>query len=317
MTYYRGNYMKTEHITYILEVARCLSISSAAKKLYISQTTLSSIVTNFEKELSITVFTRTTKGVKLTPHGENIIAKLHDLENAYDFLLNTNNEKDSIKKLLHLLVYPSASNSLCIHLSKSIANLYPDIILNNLKVNPKKVFPQMLEGAAGVAVNSDNCINFESSKILAKKYGFELDILCYDKFYLCVNSNSKFACRESIDISELSNEKRVATDHFPTANDSHFGKIFTTVPLSAIFTSNEIMKMAIANQDVIAFVTGLSLYGDPYIKSKEIIKINLTGFLEENRLITYILHRPFSELNNVECYMINQIKEFYQQFQIL
>lgn len=58
--------MRIEHLQYLLEIAKCHSISTAAKKLYISQTGLSAIVNSIEAELNIQIFRRSNKGTLLT-----------------------------------------------------------------------------------------------------------------------------------------------------------------------------------------------------------------------------------------------------------
>ena len=58
--------MRTEYLEYLLEVARTKSISAAAKKLFIGQTTLSAIINSVENELNVKIFQRTHRGVALT-----------------------------------------------------------------------------------------------------------------------------------------------------------------------------------------------------------------------------------------------------------
>ena len=55
--------MQINHIEYFLEVARCQSISKAAKNLFITQSTLSTSIATFENELGFKLFTRLRQGV--------------------------------------------------------------------------------------------------------------------------------------------------------------------------------------------------------------------------------------------------------------
>ena len=71
--------MRTEYLEYLLEVARTKSISAAAKKLFIGQTTLSAIINSVENELNVKIFLRTHRGVGLTEHGERVIAIVEDM----------------------------------------------------------------------------------------------------------------------------------------------------------------------------------------------------------------------------------------------
>ncbi len=52
------------------EVAKCRSLSKAAKELYMTQPAVSQAIMNLEKELGIRLFTRTSKGVTLTNDGQ-------------------------------------------------------------------------------------------------------------------------------------------------------------------------------------------------------------------------------------------------------
>ncbi|MBQ8399235.1 MAG: LysR family transcriptional regulator [Clostridia bacterium] len=68
---------------YFYETALSGSISAAAKKLYVSQPAVSSMIGNLERELNTTLFFRTSRGVSLTPEG----AMLFDfVKNAFSFL---------------------------------------------------------------------------------------------------------------------------------------------------------------------------------------------------------------------------------------
>lgn len=59
-----------------LEVSKSLNFSSAARKLFISQSNISRQIAMFEEELGFQLFTRTTKTVKLTTAGEILAEKL-------------------------------------------------------------------------------------------------------------------------------------------------------------------------------------------------------------------------------------------------
>lgn len=67
---------------YFFEVAKAGSISAAAKRLYVSQPAVSSMIANLERELNTTLFFRTSRGITLTSEG----AMLFDyVKNAFSF----------------------------------------------------------------------------------------------------------------------------------------------------------------------------------------------------------------------------------------
>ena len=57
---------------YILEVERCGSMNRAAQDLFISQSALSTAILEVEKELGITIFRRSNRGVVLTEDGHQV-----------------------------------------------------------------------------------------------------------------------------------------------------------------------------------------------------------------------------------------------------
>ena len=61
--------MLQQRIQTFLEVANCLSFSSAARNLYISQQAVTKQIASLEQELGLRLFYRTTRQVTLTPAG--------------------------------------------------------------------------------------------------------------------------------------------------------------------------------------------------------------------------------------------------------
>ena len=67
--------MNIQQLTYIVEIAKCNSISRAAEYLFVSQPALSQQIRNLEKELGYCVFRRTRKGLELTEKGNLFLPK--------------------------------------------------------------------------------------------------------------------------------------------------------------------------------------------------------------------------------------------------
>lgn len=66
--------MNILHMKYAVEVARVGSLSKASEKLLIAQPNLSRSIKELESDLGITIFDRTTKGMVLTPEGDEFIS---------------------------------------------------------------------------------------------------------------------------------------------------------------------------------------------------------------------------------------------------
>lgn len=72
------------------------NLTKAAERLYITQPALTYRLQQIEKEFGVSIFTKSAKGVKLTPEGEYLVAyaqkNLNELRNAKDHILNMRNE---------------------------------------------------------------------------------------------------------------------------------------------------------------------------------------------------------------------------------
>ena len=66
--------MTLQQLNYLVVVAECGNITEAAEKLFIAQPSLSSAIHNLEKEMGITAFVRTNKGVVVTREGEELLS---------------------------------------------------------------------------------------------------------------------------------------------------------------------------------------------------------------------------------------------------
>ena len=82
--------MNLMHLKYAVEVAKTQSISKAAENLYMGQPNLSRAIKELEDSLGITIFSRTPKGISVTPDGEEflqyakrILSQVDEVEEIY------------------------------------------------------------------------------------------------------------------------------------------------------------------------------------------------------------------------------------------
>ena len=78
--------MTLAQLRYVITVAQLGTLSSAAKRLYISQPSLTSAIKELEKELGITIFIRTNKGVILSRQGEEFLGYARQVVEQADLL---------------------------------------------------------------------------------------------------------------------------------------------------------------------------------------------------------------------------------------
>lgn len=69
-----GKSMTLQQLKYIVTVAQTGTITEAAGKLYISQPSLTNAIHELEKEMNITIFNRTNKGISVSKEGEDFLS---------------------------------------------------------------------------------------------------------------------------------------------------------------------------------------------------------------------------------------------------
>lgn len=82
--------MTLQQLRYVIEVANRGSMNEAAKRLFISQPSLSNAIKELEEEIKLTIFERTNKGISLSKEGaeflgyaRQVIEQAELLENRY------------------------------------------------------------------------------------------------------------------------------------------------------------------------------------------------------------------------------------------
>jgi DNA-binding transcriptional LysR family regulator len=90
--------MTLQQIYYAITICDTGSLSRAAGVLYVAQPSLTSAIKELEKELGITVFNRSGRGVTLTPDGAEFMMYARQVYSQYEALLEKFGRGGNIKK---------------------------------------------------------------------------------------------------------------------------------------------------------------------------------------------------------------------------
>ena len=90
--------MTLQQLRYVTTVAKMGSMNEAAKQLFVSQPSLSGAIKELEKELNITIFFRNTKGVVLTPEGQEFLGYARQVLNQVDLLEEKYSDEVNLRK---------------------------------------------------------------------------------------------------------------------------------------------------------------------------------------------------------------------------
>lgn len=90
--------MTLTQMNYIITISETGSLNKAAEALYISQPSLTNAVKELEKELGITIFNRSGRGVTLTNDGTEFLMYARQIYGQYESVLEKYSEGGSYKK---------------------------------------------------------------------------------------------------------------------------------------------------------------------------------------------------------------------------
>lgn len=78
--------MTLQQLQQVITIAESRSMNEAAKKLFVTQPNLSSVVRELEEEAGITMFIRSNRGIVITPEGEEFLGYAKQVVEQYQLL---------------------------------------------------------------------------------------------------------------------------------------------------------------------------------------------------------------------------------------
>ena len=78
--------MTLQQLRYALTIAGCGSMNEAAKRLFLSQPSLSETVKELEQEIGLQIFMRSNRGIIITPEGEEFLGYARQVIDQYGIL---------------------------------------------------------------------------------------------------------------------------------------------------------------------------------------------------------------------------------------
>ena len=155
--------MNSMQISCFLEAAECLSFTSAASRLYVTQSTLSKNIATLEQELGVQLFIRDYKKTQLTPGGAILYAGLRELTGQVGNLVEDAKRANSgLTGTLKIGTLPgqhiSASISGAIH---GFEARYRDIRIEMMHSSFGELIRQLRSGDLDVAISTTFSIETE------------------------------------------------------------------------------------------------------------------------------------------------------------
>lgn len=194
--------MTLQQLTYLVTVADCGNITEAAEKLFISQPSLSAAIHNLEKEMGVTAFVRSNKGVTITREGEELLSYARMLLEQADNMKEHfgNGEKRTPKFSVSCQHYSFAVNAFVDLIKKYDAEQYSFIIR---ETQTGEIIDDVANGKSEVGVIYLSEHNEEVLLKLIKNNDLSYEELYTAKPHVFICKNHPLADKDEITMNDL------------------------------------------------------------------------------------------------------------------
>ena len=242
--------MKIETLEYILITSRFPTISIAAEKQFISQTTLSSAIKQVEAVVGYAIFERTPKGIALTEKGAEFIRLTEEIVQNYRKILALA-ETSQFQRVRRIVAHPVACFRYSVPLVQMFHSLAPGICLSVMEVPSQQIISLMEEREYDFGIGYAFMDEEETFLKDAKNAKITAEPMVIDETYAYVGPSSRFYHRESIQLSELKGahlafSKNCMNYYFRT-------KLYKITPSHSIFGDAHLVRQAVEQSDMVTF----------------------------------------------------------------
>ncbi len=203
-----GEYVKIEHLEYLITISQTNSLTSAGEKLFITQQALGIIVKNMEEELHTKILIRTAQGVSFTENGKKILKFAQNTVAEYYSLCDSfKPNTDTIQGRLIFHYSPAFASSKMKSFLEKFLSHYPEVTLYSYS---NDVYPayELLRKTLGDITFGLFVLPYDSEEacvypdFLPPK-GYNISILSTFRYSACVSKKSSFASYKKISIHTL------------------------------------------------------------------------------------------------------------------
>lgn len=195
--------MNLMHLKYAVEVAKTNSISKAAENLYMGQPNLSRAIKELEDSLGIVIFSRTTKGISVTPDGEEflqyakqILSQVDEVEEIY------RNGKTHKQKLSVCVPRSSYISAALAEFAKGISLSSPAEIMYK-ETNSSRTINKILNEEYSLGIVRYQVAFDRYYQNMFEEKNLEHEMLTEFSYVLLVSEQSPLAKKSNVELEEL------------------------------------------------------------------------------------------------------------------
>ena len=193
--------MTIQQLKYVVMVANVNSINEAAKRLFISQPSLSAAIKELEDEININIFTRSNRGVTITAEGEEFLGYARQVLNQVELLEDKYLDGHIKKKFAVSTQHYSFAVKAFVEMVKSFDMNEYEFAIRETKTFD--VLNDVKNGKSEIGILYLNDFNEKILSKLIKEFGLEFHQLFQCKGYVYLWKGHPLAKKEIITMEEL------------------------------------------------------------------------------------------------------------------
>lgn len=269
--------MLLRNIKLFVEVSKSKSISEAAKRLYISQQTLSSAIRNLEEELGISLFSRSSSGVMITEEGSDFLSDAIKILSILNYWTNRTTLSRSHLEGTVDVAGGEPFGTLMVQLVSQLRKSHPNITVNFHAV-PSHELPDFLrsKGAKIGMAASSSLYSVKDLHQFAIEKDFVMEQIGLTRLVMIINSDNIICKEKSVSLRDCKHlNLAVRNDEHPLSYmdiKRYFQKVYSFNGI------RNVIRFVDTNKDVAAFVPVIIYKEDIQPIYENIAHIKLTDY---------------------------------------
>ena len=219
--------MTLQQLHYVITISETGSMNSAAELLYVAQPSLTGAVKELEKELGITIFHRSGRGVSLTNEGLEFITYARQVYYQYETLMGKYGKSGKRKKKFGVsaLHYSFAVKSFVETVKQYDAEKYHFAIR---ETTTKDVIDDVITSKSEIGILYLSDFNRKAIEKILKRNELEFHSLTECEAYVYMWKGNPLAGRESVGFRELAEYPCLSFEQGAEASFYFAEEIFST-----------------------------------------------------------------------------------------
>lgn len=230
--------MTLTQLNYLITIAETKSLNKAAEQLYVSQPSLTNAIKELEKELGITLFYRSGRGVTLTNDGTEFLLYAKQIYGQYESILEKYGKGGSYKKKFGVSTqHYSFAVKAFVDMAKEFDMSKYEFALRETKTMEVISDVNTMKSEIGILYLSD--FNRKAIEKLLKSYDLEFHHLVDCQAYVYIWKDHPLAKEASISFAQLNGYPCLSFEQGDNSSFYFAEEILSTNEYSQVIKAND------------------------------------------------------------------------------